>query len=290
LWFAFRVNVRPARSAIGPLILALIVASLTHSPVLALSYYGDCDSAGGYTTGRVFPRLARTRADIGNNLFKGSYGRTTIEDIRSCTGPNTASTVGKSLVLPANLSASNDWLVQLGYGRVDCPSGYSCSLPDNARSFVYTPSDTSFGVLAPFPGAETPELNNTYSFKIESGATGYWLYTIRDLTDDQTWTTSRAQTFASGVSSFYGFEVARYWDQVGYRTDERAKVSYLQYRRSDLSAWQVLTDDPFSHCTPSSAVCDIEQSLYTFHVVYVNNESGSYDPNQSVVKAFTEPH
>jgi hypothetical protein len=144
--------------------------------------------------------------------------------------------------------------------------------------------------LEPFPSAEVPEIGNLYSFRIESGPTGYWIYTIKDLTDNQTWTATRPQTFASGVSTFYGFEVGRYWDQIGYTSADRAKVDYLQYRRSDISAWQIMTDDPLTHCVPASSVCFVDESLFGFHNVYVSNESGVYDPDQTFAKAYTDSH
>lgn len=269
---------------------ALMLALLLPSQVVLSATYGDCDSAGGYNGGFVFGRASRDRTDISNAFFKASFGRSKIISLRSCFSPNGEATMGKSLVLPANINASNNWLVQLGYGRVDCPTGQTCAMPDDQLAFVYTPSDTSYGNLAVFPNSETPEVGNTYSFKIESGATGFWIYTLRDETDNQTWTTSRPQNFASGVTSIYGFEVARYWDQVGGLDATRAKMYDLQYRRSDSTTWRVLTDDPFANCVPSSSVCVVEESLFGFHRIYVNNEEGTYDPDQTVVKAFTEDH
>lgn len=147
------------------ILVASVLALLVPSQVVLGATYGDCDSAGAYDSGFVFGRASRDRADISNAFFKASFGRSKVITLRSCLTPNAEATMGKSLVLPANINASNNWIVQLGYGRVDCSTGQSCALPDNQLAFVYTPSDTSYGNLAVFPNSETPEVGNTYSFQ-----------------------------------------------------------------------------------------------------------------------------
>jgi len=281
-----RVPVKRRGTILG---LALLLSMVMPSATLAATY-ADCDGAGAYNDGFVFGRGSRDRADISNNFFKAAFGRAKIINLRACVNPNAPATRGKSFVFPANINASNNWLVQVGYGKVDCPTGYTCGWPDDQLSFIYTPDDSTYGVVAPFPGAETPEIGNVYSFKIESGATGFWLFTIRDETDNQTWTAAVSQDFSSGVSVIYGFEVARYWDQVGGITTARGKMYDLQYKRSDSTSWKVLTDDPYAACTPSSGVCIVEETLFGFHDIWVTNEEGTYDPDQTIVASFTNDH
>ena len=170
-------------------ILSLFFASSFIVPTVAdAADYGQC----GPTLQTRIARAMRQQSTGtgGTNPFDGVYAETPYLRLPHSCIAGTGDHAGHSLVIAANLSNGSGLLVQLGWGHFDCPSsGPDCGIPrsQDGYRFFYTVDPLSGGQLAVFPGAEVPQVGHRYSFKITTDSL-IWTYTIRDITDNQSWT------------------------------------------------------------------------------------------------------
>jgi hypothetical protein len=118
---------------------------------------------------------------------------------------------GDSFVLPVNVQMVGSSFVQLGWNQ-----GHVAT----TNRFVFTPSDTSGGVMTGSAAFPTPTVGHSYTFTIARttclGAAS-WLYTVRDNTTATSYSAcgSRVANQFSGAQLWSGYEVWDDGDQFG---------------------------------------------------------------------------
>lgn len=280
-------------SFVRRMLAAVVVAStlslaMSAGPALALSTYGDCDSGTAYPAGFIIGRLFH---NYSGPLINGSQSDAIVRDVRSCTNPNVTTTVGAAWVLPANLDSSSG-IAQLGYGRVDCGS-FTCTLPNKVRIFLYTPSDTSGGVVFEFApsGLGRPVLGDNYEFRIDATPNSLaWDYCIADLYAGGGFKCIERNKDWGGTSVWWAYEVDRSTDQLGGTSSSQSLLTLMKYRSSAGSTWTLMQQASGS-CNQHTGTCDTEPgspNLHSYHVVTAgNNGPPTYS---SYLYGYTTPH
>lgn len=186
----------------------------------------DCETYGSYPPGPTglgfqIGRLVRDQSTASG--YDAVRADMTIYDARSCTNPDQPSTTGFAGTF---INMDSDYgIVQLGYGRSDCPTGYTCAIPDNQLVWVYTPTDTSGGNLAHWSGIPAPVIGATYELRIslvccQGGVNPYrWRMDIIRTSDSATWTRYITAMVPTQRAAFWMLEVHnkgdRLWGDMG---------------------------------------------------------------------------
>ena len=223
--------------------------------------------------------------------FDGSDHTGAIGDARVRTqGPCTNSTGTNydiPFVLPANLqsSSSSSRIVQVGYARCGKPAGQLCTgVPTGAQKFIYICNDNSMGAICDATSwAGDPILGRRYRFRVQYNqlGTGKWDYSIQDLVTGITKFKSITSTWHNADGVWWG----------GENTDEGSVMAsahvggndiemyWMQYFRSSVGAWNVVTDisstsspRDYVQCQISGSGCVIggEPSWYGFTIFSQN--------------------
>jgi hypothetical protein len=175
---------------------------------------------------------------------------------------------------------------QVGYGHTDCPTGSNCAIPDG-NWFFYTPSPYSQGSLDQMPGAEQPQTGRRYSFKIEWTTQVSLTFTVRDMTDGQTWSTIDNWPKDLATEVFYGFEVNDSEAQWGGTSSTSvARLDKLEYNRDSSSTWYIETYGAYLDCSsepydsyPTNRSCDMEPG-----------EPDPWPGHKAIGDAYTDTH
>ena len=176
----------------------------------------------------------------------------TVNSPGTCTN-----TVGPviSAILPANLEKA-PYIVQMGIAvcsgttTTKCgpeSSGDTGGIPsDGQLHFVYICNDASGGdpCLADGWVGGPPEIGDRYRFRIEKSGNS-WLYTLTNVTEGwfSTKTIARSSSFDFGNLAWWAAETYDRGSMLGagQASASMIKMYWMQYRRTALSGWQVVT-------------------------------------------------
>lgn len=175
--------------------------------------------------------------------------------------------------------------LQIGYVRCGKPAGQVCNdVPTGAQKFIYACNDQSEGVFFDATSwAGNPVLGRRYRFRVQFNelGTGKWDYSIMDLVTGTTKRKSITSTWHNADGVWYG----------GENTDEGSVMAsahvggndiemyWMQYLRSSVGTWRVVTDISATSNPPDFVECQIvgnvcvegaEPSWYGFNIFSQN--------------------
>lgn len=244
---------------------ALAVVALfapgARSPVLAASYTYPCSDYGNYRTfiyrGDGLNDVPGIPDGVGHDYY-GVIGDMTVNGPATCTN-----TVGPviSAILPANLEKA-PYIVQLGiavcYGSTSEKCGpETTGIPsDGQLHFVYICNDASGGdpCLADGWVGGPPEIHDRYRFRIEKSGSS-WLYRLQNITEG--WTSTKTIPRSSGFDfGNLAWWAAETYDRgsmlgAGQASASMIKMYWMQYHRTAISGWQVVTPGVQYHKYPA---------------------------------------
>ena len=259
--------------------LALTMALLLPGQAAAATYR-DCDTSPSWYpggTGNNATGMARMMRTVGR--YDGIIADQVVRNLHSCSNPNTASTMGRSWALLT--MQDSFFFLQLGYGLSDCPTGQTCSVPDNSRRWVYTPSAVSGGSLddMTFSDFENPQLGTNYRLRMYSNSTT-WFFCVRWAAAGSAYH-CRFDTFGFSAleEAYWLFEVAGKNDQMGSSASGTlaARFTSMQYNRESDSAWYITTGD-VGNCNAAAGgagACDTElgePALFSRHRANIHTD------------------
>lgn len=242
------------------------------SVALAASYTYPCSDFGNYRTfiHRGDGLNGTIPGGVGHDYY-GVIGDMTVNSPATCT--NTTGPV-ISAILPANLEKA-PYIVQLGIAVCSGTSTLKCGtsttgIPsDGNLHFVYICNDASGGQPCLADGwiGGPPELGDRYRFRIDKSGSN-WLYTLQNVTEG--WTSTK--TIPRSASFDYGnvaWWAAETYDRgsmlgAGQASTSMIKMYWMQYHRSALSGWQVVTPGVQYHARPAGTTWPTywKQSIY----------------------------
>jgi hypothetical protein len=226
--------------------LAAAVLLLASLPAAVEAAYNGLCSDGTEKTMHAY-------VSVGGATFDATIGEADTRPLLPCSTP-TSTKFSYPLVMAANIErAGTGKLVQIGYIR--CHVGAACNsvIPDDGKvHFVYTPDDTSGGLLALADGWSNgaPTVGHRYRYKITSDS-GSWTFCIKDVSISAPYyCKSKPQTWSEGTLVWWGTETQNTQAGMGPCScggGNDLNMYWLEYSNPANSGWWVAENLSMQH-------------------------------------------